>query len=63
MKILTALRKQIDDLGVEAGMGLKVIFGELLFDALKKYRCPRCNYPVDKSNTRCPNCGQPIDWT
>lgn len=39
-----------------------LILGKLLYDAFKKYRCPRCNYPVDRSNTRCPNCGQPLYW-
>jgi rubrerythrin len=39
-----------------------LVFGKLLVDALKKYRCPRCNYPVDGSNAACPNCGQPLDW-
>ncbi|MCX6770789.1 MAG: zinc-ribbon domain-containing protein [Candidatus Micrarchaeota archaeon] len=39
-----------------------LVFGKLLVDALKKYRCPRCNYPIDESNVFCPNCGQPLDW-
>jgi len=39
-----------------------LVLGKLLVDALKKYQCPRCNYPVDGSDTVCPNCGQPLDW-
>ncbi len=38
-----------------------VILGKLFLDALKP-RCPRCNYPVDKTNSYCPNCYQPLDW-
>lgn len=25
-----------------------------------KYKCPRCNYPVNKRSWSCPNCGQPL---
>ena len=39
-----------------------VILGKLVLDALKKYRCPRCNYPVSKKQYSCPNCGQPLEW-
>lgn len=39
-----------------------MILGKLFSDSLKKYRCPRCNYPVSKSDVFCPNCRQPIDW-
>jgi len=39
-----------------------LVLGKLLFDALKKYRCPRCNYPIDNSTIYCPNCGQLLDW-
>jgi len=39
-----------------------LILGKILLDALKKYRCPRCNYPVSKDNFVCPNCGQPLNW-
>lgn len=39
-----------------------VLLGKIIFDALKKYRCPRCNYPVDENNIVCPNCGQVLDW-
>ena len=41
-----------------------LMFGpfELIRLALKKFRCPRCNYPVDKKNSNCPNCGQPLSW-
>ena len=28
----------------------------------KYYKCPNCNYPLDKSQTPCPNCNQIIDW-
>ena len=62
MRILTALRKNIDELSAKAEIVINLILGELMVDALKKYRCPRCNYPVNKSNICCPNCGQPIDW-
>lgn len=37
------------------------LFGDLIYKALKKYRCPRCNYPV--LNEDCPHCNQPIDWS
>ncbi len=40
-----------------------LILGKLFSDSLKKYRCPRCNYPVAKSDIFCPNCHQPIDWS
>ena len=39
-----------------------IILGKLFIDSLKKYRCPRCNYPVDKKDSSCPNCGQILDW-
>ena len=39
-----------------------IILGKLVIDSLKKYSCPRCNYPVDKNNRYCPNCGQELDW-
>jgi rubrerythrin len=39
-----------------------LFLGKLIIDALKKYRCPRCNYPVDGNSIFCPNCGQPLDW-
>ena len=25
-----------------------------------KYKCPRCNHPVNKNQDFCPNCGQPF---
>ena len=49
----------IKDVVVASGA---IILGKLFLDALKKYRCPRCNYPVDKKNTFCPNCGQLLYW-
>lgn len=39
-----------------------ILLGKIIYDALKKYRCPRCNYPVDKANEFCPNCSQPLVW-
>ncbi|MBU0532995.1 zinc ribbon domain-containing protein [Candidatus Micrarchaeota archaeon] len=39
-----------------------LLLGKILIDALKKYRCPRCNYPVSDSDITCPNCGQPLIW-
>lgn len=39
-----------------------IALGKIVYDALKKYNCPRCNYPVDKTNRVCPNCGQPLNW-
>lgn len=39
-----------------------LLLGKIIYDALKKYRCPRCNYPVDETNASCPNCGQPLNW-
>lgn len=35
----------------------------LIKRALGKYRCPRCNYPVYKTESSCPNCGQKIKTT
>ncbi|MBU1076574.1 MAG: zinc-ribbon domain-containing protein [Spirochaetes bacterium] len=26
------------------------------------YKCPRCNYPVSKTEVFCPNCGQPFAY-
>jgi len=28
----------------------------------KRYKCPRCNYPLPDYAMICPNCGQPICW-
>jgi rubrerythrin len=28
----------------------------------KRYRCPRCNYPLPDYAIVCPNCGQPLCW-
>lgn len=39
------------------GYVLKKIFEDGTY-----HKCPRCNYPVDKSITKCPNCGQPLIW-
>ena len=38
-----------------------LVLGKLIVDAFKR-RCPRCNYPVDRTNASCPNCGQPLIW-
>ena len=53
------MSKDTDDLLKLLGV---LVLGKLLVDALKKYQCPRCNYPIDRSNAVCPNCGQPLDW-
>jgi rubrerythrin len=37
-----------------------LVASKILIDAFKKYRCPRCNYPLDGKEIYCPNCGQPI---
>ena len=39
-----------------------IVLGKLIIDALNKYRCPNCNYPVGKNDHVCPNCGQPLRW-
>ena len=39
------------------GYVLKKIFENGVYN-----KCPRCNYPVDKSMAQCPNCGQPLIW-
>ncbi len=52
-------RKDLSDLLVVAGL---LLLGKVIFDALKTHRCPRCNYPVDKTDLYCPNCAQPLDW-
>ncbi len=40
---------------------LGFIFGKLIILALRGYRCPRCNYPVEE-NTFCENCKQKIGF-
>jgi len=42
------------------GLGGLALLGWLL--TKDKYKCPRCNYPVDKNQVICPNCGQPLRW-
>lgn len=37
-----------------------LLCGKLAWLVLKKYRCPRCNYPVDNEDGKCVNCGQLI---
>ena len=39
-----------------------IVLGKIIYDALKGYRCPRCNYPVGKDDQICSNCGQPLIW-
>jgi len=36
--------------------------GKLFWLALKGWRCPRCNYPIDNNDKKCPHCKQPLDW-
>jgi len=47
-------------------IGGALLLGWFLYELLKNkgkiYRCPRCNYPVDKSHTYCPNCNQYLKW-
>lgn len=48
---------------LKIGEGLAEFFlGKLIFDVLRKYRCPRCNYPVGRCDDGCPHCGQPFSW-
>lgn len=41
------------------GVGDLLGFG-FIRRAWSKYRCPRCNYPIFKTENKCPNCGQPF---
>ena len=49
-------------LGVVIVVCPEFLFGRLIFMALSRWRCPRCNYPLKKEKEECPNCGQPISW-
>lgn len=47
-------------------IGGAILLGWFLYELLKNkgkvYRCPRCNYPVDKNQTYCHNCNQYLKW-
>jgi len=56
------LDKDTKDLLTFGGIILGGIVLWHLWKDKKYYKCPQCNYPLNKSQTPCPNCNQNIDW-